>query len=146
MSRVLLSILTCRRRSNRGEGGGWRRGVGGGCCGGEGGLPHLLPPCICIGVQLWSWGGVPIEHNSAAKNLTLWSKSDFWMQGPLSQVCANLSPDYIYINLSAKAKLIYIWFGMLVSLQNMTQQVGFDRSKLYIYKVSVYTNLLCLLL
>ena len=90
------------------EEGGW-----GGCEGVL--LPHLFPPCNHVSVQLWSRGGVPIGDDSAAKNLTLWAKSegglegppqgggrgsrrapcrtlptqsDFWMQGPLSPVCA----------------------------------------------------------
>ena len=56
-------------------------GGGGGCCGCEGGFPHLLPPCICIGVQLWSWGGFLIGDDSAAKNLTLWAKSEGGPEG-----------------------------------------------------------------
>ena len=61
----------------------------GSCC------PTSYPPCNHVGVQLWSRGGVPIGDDSAAKNLTLWAKSeggpeggpkgpprggDFWMQ------------------------------------------------------------------
>ena len=55
-----------------GEGGGWRRGGG----------PTSYPPCNHVGVQLRSEGGVPIGNDSAAKDLTLWAKSEGGPEGP----------------------------------------------------------------